>query len=298
MVEPPWRSERPRTTMRRAAAGARSAGELVGDVGGRSFRRFGFVQSAIVSRWSEIVGERYARVSSPESIRFPTGRKAGGVADPAGRRRPRAADPASRAADHRAGQSLLRLCGGRPGRVQAGQAAAPRPQDRAAGTAAGAQGTRRRPARDRRPRTSCLPGVACGANCRYQRPAVARRCRRRSPFPKSIGASEPMKAIHFLACAAAVIALAGCNKNKARARERATHRKDHPGAPPPGGDWTDVVNATAASFMMGNPNAKVKLVEIGSLTCPHCRASCRGAAASTCPWWRRRGWAPGCWTST
>ena len=23
--------------------------------------------------------------------------------------------------------------------------------------------------------------------------------------------------------------------------------------------------------MMGNPNAKVKLIEIGSLTCPHCR---------------------------
>lgn len=44
-----------------------------------AFRRFGFVQSAIVSRWTEIVGERYARVSSPESIRFPTGRKSGGV---------------------------------------------------------------------------------------------------------------------------------------------------------------------------------------------------------------------------
>ena len=58
---------------------ARSAGELVGDVGGQSFRRFGFVQSSIVSRWNEIVGERYARVSSPESIRFPTGKKAGGV---------------------------------------------------------------------------------------------------------------------------------------------------------------------------------------------------------------------------
>jgi hypothetical protein len=58
---------------------ARSAGELVGEVGGQSFRRFGFVQSAIVSRWSEIVGERYARVSSPESIRFPAGRKAGGA---------------------------------------------------------------------------------------------------------------------------------------------------------------------------------------------------------------------------
>ena len=57
----------------------RAAGELVADVGGQSFRRFGFVQSSIVSRWSEIVGERYAKVSSPESIRFPAGRKAGGV---------------------------------------------------------------------------------------------------------------------------------------------------------------------------------------------------------------------------
>ena len=57
----------------------RAAGDLVGDIGGQSFRRFGFVQSAIVSRWSEIVGERYARVSSPESIRFPAGQKAGGA---------------------------------------------------------------------------------------------------------------------------------------------------------------------------------------------------------------------------
>jgi hypothetical protein len=57
----------------------RAAGELVGDVGGQSFRRFGFVQSSIVSRWAEIVGERYARVSSPESIRFPTGKKGGGA---------------------------------------------------------------------------------------------------------------------------------------------------------------------------------------------------------------------------
>ena len=33
-----------------------------------------------------------------------------------------------------------------------------------------------------------------------------------------------------------------------------------------------MVNATSAGFMMGNPNAKVKLVEIGSLSCPHCKA--------------------------
>jgi hypothetical protein len=58
---------------------ARAAGELLGEVGGQSFRRFGFVQHSIVSRWAEIVGERYAKVSSPESIRFPTGKKGGGA---------------------------------------------------------------------------------------------------------------------------------------------------------------------------------------------------------------------------
>jgi hypothetical protein len=57
----------------------RAAGELVGDIGGQSFRRFGFVQSSIVSRWAEIVGERYAKVSCPESIKFPTGKKGGGA---------------------------------------------------------------------------------------------------------------------------------------------------------------------------------------------------------------------------
>ncbi len=57
----------------------RAAGEIVGDIGGLAFKRFGFVQSSVVSRWSEIVGERYAKVSSPESIRFPAGRKSGGV---------------------------------------------------------------------------------------------------------------------------------------------------------------------------------------------------------------------------
>jgi hypothetical protein len=58
---------------------ARAAGELVGDVGGQSFKRFGFVQHSIVSRWGEIIGQRYAKVSSPESIKFQAGKKAGGV---------------------------------------------------------------------------------------------------------------------------------------------------------------------------------------------------------------------------
>jgi protein-disulfide isomerase len=41
----------------------------------------------------------------------------------------------------------------------------------------------------------------------------------------------------------------------------------------PTGDWTQIVAATPeGGFRMGNPNAKVKLVEFSSLTCPHCAA--------------------------
>ena len=58
---------------------ARAAGDIAGEVSGMAFKRFGFVQGAVVSRWKEIVGERYARVSLPESIRFPAGRKSGGT---------------------------------------------------------------------------------------------------------------------------------------------------------------------------------------------------------------------------
>ena len=57
----------------------RACGDLVGDIAGMTFKRFGFMQGAVVSRWAEIVGERYARVSNPESIRFPAGKKSGGT---------------------------------------------------------------------------------------------------------------------------------------------------------------------------------------------------------------------------
>ena len=69
----PERGEPPRSCR------ARAAGDLVGDVGGQSFRRFGFVQHSIVSRWGEIVGARYAKVSSPGIDQVPAGKKAGGV---------------------------------------------------------------------------------------------------------------------------------------------------------------------------------------------------------------------------
>ena len=83
-----------------------------------------------------------------------------------------------------------------------------------------------------------------------------------------------MKRSAFLACAAATLALAGCNKKNEQGGAPAADAgvKITTAKPPPGGNWSDVVNETAAGFMMGDPNAKVKLVEIGALTCPHCRA--------------------------
>jgi hypothetical protein len=58
---------------------ARAMADLLPAAGGAAFRRFGFVQSSIVSRWQEIVGARYAAVSAPESIRFPIGKKSAGT---------------------------------------------------------------------------------------------------------------------------------------------------------------------------------------------------------------------------
>lgn len=48
-------------------------------IGAAAFRKFGFVQASIVTRWGEIVGADYAAISTPESIRFPVGKKAGGT---------------------------------------------------------------------------------------------------------------------------------------------------------------------------------------------------------------------------
>lgn len=58
---------------------ARSVADLLPDISGAAFKRFGFVQSSVVSRWPEIVGERFAAVSAPQSIRFPHGKRAEGT---------------------------------------------------------------------------------------------------------------------------------------------------------------------------------------------------------------------------
>jgi hypothetical protein len=65
--------ERPR------GRGAKAIGDLMPEIGRTAFRRFGFVQSSVVTRWPEIVGPTHARVCAPEAIRFPPGEKSDGI---------------------------------------------------------------------------------------------------------------------------------------------------------------------------------------------------------------------------
>lgn len=79
-----------------------------------------------------------------------------------------------------------------------------------------------------------------------------------------------MKPSYFLVCAAAVVAIAGCNSQQTDAATNVPLNIE-PVAAPQGGDWTQIVSRTPeGGFLMGNPNAPVKLIEFGSMTCPHC----------------------------
>ena len=80
-----------------------------------------------------------------------------------------------------------------------------------------------------------------------------------------------MKPNLILAAAAAMLASAGCNSESARDSGTNASEQVPAVAPPEGGDWSQVITPTpAGGFMMGNPNAAVKLIEYGSMTCPHC----------------------------
>ena len=66
-------AERPRIGAPRAIA------DLMPDIGRAAFRKFGFIQSSVVTRWAEIVGQRHAAVTSPELIKFPKDQRSGGT---------------------------------------------------------------------------------------------------------------------------------------------------------------------------------------------------------------------------
>jgi len=80
-----------------------------------------------------------------------------------------------------------------------------------------------------------------------------------------------MQIFRVILASAAILAATACNA------ERAAEAKDAPETSvaavpaPKNGDWSTIVTKTAeGGFAMGNPNAKVKLVEYGSLTCHVC----------------------------
>ena len=75
----------------------------------------------------------------------------------------------------------------------------------------------------------------------------------------------------FIALAAASFTTVACNAEKGAEQGAAASAPVKPVAAPKDGDWSAIVSeTTAGGFLMGNPDAAVKLVEFGSMTCPHC----------------------------
>lgn len=78
-------------------------------------------------------------------------------------------------------------------------------------------------------------------------------------------------ALRFMAIGVA-LATAACDKGTQQTGPApADGATSGPAAPAAGQDWTEqVIQTPQGGYLMGNPNAPVKLVEYASLTCPHC----------------------------
>ncbi|WP_221795475.1 thioredoxin domain-containing protein [Aquisediminimonas sediminicola] len=80
-----------------------------------------------------------------------------------------------------------------------------------------------------------------------------------------------MRPRHFKTFTIGLLLLAGCNQNPTASNEAEAKPAANAGAGAISGGWVENVTATAdGGFRIGNPNAKVKLVEYASLTCSHC----------------------------
>ena len=83
----------------------------------------------------------------------------------------------------------------------------------------------------------------------------------------------PSRLVLVAAIAPLMLGLAACKKDDAAA-DNTPSASSSPlpkVAPPAGKAWTDVVDMTPdGGMLMGNPEAPIKLIEYGSLTCPHC----------------------------
>lgn len=83
-----------------------------------------------------------------------------------------------------------------------------------------------------------------------------------------------MKRSQILLASIAILASGACNAEKSgdSAAGAGVATSAASVKPPANGDWSQIVAQTpAGGFMMGNPGAALKLVEYGSMTCPHCR---------------------------
>ena len=79
-----------------------------------------------------------------------------------------------------------------------------------------------------------------------------------------------MKRFFMAGAASLVLTLAACGGGGSNNAMPVANAPVANVAAPNGGDWTQTVSETPLGFLMGNPNAPVKLVEYASITCPHC----------------------------
>lgn len=100
-----------------------------------------------------------------------------------------------------------------------------------------------------------------------------------------------MKSLALLLAASTLLVTSACDKKSpngnaavSEASGNASGNASGAAAIPataPNGDWSQYVTQSAAGgFVMGNPNAPAKLVEYGSMTCPHCAAFEKEGASS------------------
>ena len=80
-----------------------------------------------------------------------------------------------------------------------------------------------------------------------------------------------MKIISLMFASAAILFSAACSAEKAAEAKYAAEVAVAAVPAPNNGDWSTVVSQTPeGGFLMGNPNAKVRLIEFGSMTCHIC----------------------------
>jgi len=80
-----------------------------------------------------------------------------------------------------------------------------------------------------------------------------------------------MKTAYLVLASAAILSSAACNAEKTAEAKNAPEGSVAAVSAPKNGNWSTMVTRTPeGGFLMGNPAAKVKLVEFGSMTCHVC----------------------------